>query len=128
MKAHAVVSAARWRPASPHASFHHREVLAVLACAPDSAACAGRATGCAYKAPHSAAAESARRHSLLITARWVFCVALADLGRDRTCKKPKGQSLFFLVEHGHPEMLPALEAEEVREMLERTMLQSCVGV
>jgi hypothetical protein len=69
-----------------------------------------------------------RRNSLLITARWVFLVALADLGRDRTCKKPKGQSLFFLVDNGYPEMLPAVEAEEVREMLERTMLQSCVGV
>ena len=57
-----------------------------------------------------------------ITARWVFLVALADLCRDRTCKKPKGQSLFFLVYHGNPEMLPALGAEELRDMLEGTML------
>ncbi len=63
-----------------------------------------------------------------ITARWVFLVALADLCRDRTCKKPKGQSLFFLVDHGNPEMLPAVGTEEVREMLEGTMLQSFVGV
>src|SRR5215471_12292895 len=28
-----------------------------------------------------------------ITARWVFLVALADLGRNRPCKQPKGQAL-----------------------------------
>jgi hypothetical protein len=49
-------------------------------------------------------------------------VALADLCRDSTCKKPKGQAVFFLVDHGHPEMLPALGAEEVWDMLEGTML------
>ena len=58
----------------------------------------------------------------IITARSVLLVAFADLGRDRTGKKPKGQSLFFLVENGYPEMLPALGAEELREMLEGTML------
>ena len=47
---------------------------------------------------------------------------LADLCCDRTCKQPKGQSLFFLVDHGNPEMLPAVGAEEVGEMLEGTML------
>ena len=57
-----------------------------------------------------------------ITARAVFLVAFAHLGRDRTCKKPKGQSLFFLINHGCPEMLPTLGAEELREMLEGTML------
>jgi hypothetical protein len=57
-----------------------------------------------------------------ITARSVFLVAFADLGRDRTCKEPKGQSLFFLVENGYPEMLPTLGAEELRDMLEDTML------
>jgi hypothetical protein len=57
-----------------------------------------------------------------ITARSVLLVAFADLGRDRTCKKPKGQSLFFLVENGYPEMLPTLGAEELRDMVEGTML------
>jgi hypothetical protein len=38
-------------------------------------------------------------------------VALADFGRDRPCKQPKGQALFFLVDHGHPEMLSALGAD-----------------
>ena len=57
-----------------------------------------------------------------ITARAVFLVAFAHLCRDSTCKKPKGQSLFFLVENGYPEMLPTLGAEELREMLEGTML------
>ncbi len=57
-----------------------------------------------------------------ITARWVLLVALADLCRDRTCKKPKGQALFFLVDDGNPEMLPALGAEELGDMLEGTML------
>ena len=57
-----------------------------------------------------------------ITARWVFLVVLADLCRDSTCKKPKGQSLFFLVYNGHPEMLSALGAEELRDLLEGTML------
>jgi len=41
-----------------------------------------------------------------ITARSVLLVAFADLCRDSTCKKPKGQALFFLVYHGYPEMLP----------------------
>ena len=54
--------------------------------------------------------------------RSVLLVAFADFGRDRTCKKPKGQSLFFLVEHGYPEMLPTLGAEELRNLLEDTML------
>ena len=49
-------------------------------------------------------------------------MAFADLCRDSPCKKPKGQSLFFLVEHGYPEMLPTVGAEELREMLEGTML------
>jgi len=49
-------------------------------------------------------------------------VALADLCRNRTCKKPKGQSLFFLVYHGYPEMLPTFGAEELRDMPEGTML------
>jgi hypothetical protein len=57
-----------------------------------------------------------------ITARTGFLVAFADLCRDRTCKKPKGQSLFFLVDHGYPEMLPTVGAEKLREMLEGTML------
>ena len=57
-----------------------------------------------------------------IIARSVLLVAFADLGRDRTCKEPNGQSLFFLVEHGYPEMLPTVGAEELREMLEDTML------
>ena len=57
-----------------------------------------------------------------ITARSVLLVAFADLCRDRTCKKPKGQSLFFLVDNGYPEMLPTLGAEELRDMLEGTML------
>lgn len=52
----------------------------------------------------------------------VFLVALADLCRDSPCKKPKGQALFFLVYHGHPEMLPAVGAEEWRDMLEGPML------
>jgi hypothetical protein len=63
-KVQAVVSASRVRSASPHASFHHCEVLAALACAPDSDTCARRAEGCASNAPHSAAAESARRQIL----------------------------------------------------------------
>jgi hypothetical protein len=58
----------------------------------------------------------------IITARSVLLVAFADLGRDSTGKKPKGQSLFFLVDHGYPEMLPTVGAEELREMLEGTML------
>jgi hypothetical protein len=49
-------------------------------------------------------------------------VTLADLDRDRPCKQPKGQALFFLVDHGHPEMLPAVGAEEVWEILEGTIL------
>ena len=57
-----------------------------------------------------------------IKARWVFLVALTDLFRDSTFKKPKGQSLFFLVYNGNLEMLPALGAEELRDMLEGTML------
>jgi hypothetical protein len=57
-----------------------------------------------------------------ITARSVLLVAFADFGRDSTGKEPKGQSLFFLVENGYPEMLPTLGAEELREMLEDTML------
>jgi hypothetical protein len=57
-----------------------------------------------------------------ITARAVFLVAFANLGRDRTCKKPKGQPLFFLVYNGYPEMLPTLGTEEVRDMLEGAML------
>jgi len=57
-----------------------------------------------------------------ITARSVFLVAFADLCRDSTCKKPKGQALFFLVYHGYPEMLPTLGANELRDMLEGTML------
>jgi hypothetical protein len=56
------------------------------------------------------------------TARGVLLVALADLRRDSPCKKSKGQALFFLEYHGHPEMLPALGAEELREMLEDSML------
>jgi len=47
---------------------------------------------------------------------------LADLCRNRTGKQPKGQSVFFLVDHGHPEMLPAVKAEELWEMREGTML------
>ena len=57
-----------------------------------------------------------------ITARSVLLVAFADLSRDSTGKEPKGQALFFLVENGYPEMLPTLGAEELREMLEDTML------
>jgi hypothetical protein len=57
-----------------------------------------------------------------ITARSVLLVAFADLGRDSTGKEPKGQSLFFLVENGYPEMLPTLGTEELWEMLEDTML------
>ena len=57
-----------------------------------------------------------------ITARLVFLIAFADLCRDSTRKKPKGQSLFFLIYHGYPEMLSTLGAEELREMLEGTML------
>ena len=57
-----------------------------------------------------------------------FLVALADLCRDRTCKQPKGQSLFFLVDHGNPEMLSALGAEELRDIREGTMLEAFVGV
>ena len=57
-----------------------------------------------------------------IITQWVFLVALANLGRDRPCKQPKGQALFFLVDHGHPEMLPAVGAEELWEMLEGMML------
>jgi len=49
-------------------------------------------------------------------------VALVDLCRDRPCKQPKGQPLFFLVYHGNPEMLPAVGAEELREMLEGTLV------
>jgi hypothetical protein len=63
-----------------------------------------------------------------ITARWVMLVALADFGRDRPCKQPKGQALFFLVDHGHPEMLSALGAEKWRDILEGTMLEAFVGV
>ena len=63
-----------------------------------------------------------------LTARAVFFVACADRGRDRTCQKPKGQSLFLLEYHGYPEMLPIVGAEEVREMLEDTMLSSCGGM
>jgi hypothetical protein len=55
-------------------------------------------------------------------------VAFADLGRDSTGKKPQGPSLFFLVENGYPEMLPTLGAEELRDMLEGTMLSSCGGI
>ena len=55
-------------------------------------------------------------------------VALADLGRHRPCKQPKGQALFFLVDHGHPEMLSALRAEELRDILKGTMLEAFVGV
>jgi hypothetical protein len=36
--------------------------------------------------------------------------------------------VFFLVDHGHPEMLPAVGAEELWEMLEGMMLSSFVGV
>jgi hypothetical protein len=57
-----------------------------------------------------------------VTARSVFLVALADLGRDSTCKKPKGQSLFFLVYNGYPEMLLTVGAEELRDTLEGTVL------
>jgi len=57
-----------------------------------------------------------------------FFVVLADLGRDRPCKQPKGQALFFLVYHGYPEMLSALGAEEVRDIREGTMLEAFVGV
>ena len=53
VKAHAVVSASLFRPVSPHSSFHHREVLAVLACALDSEACGGIADGCESNTPHS---------------------------------------------------------------------------
>ena len=31
-------------------------------------------------------------------------------------------------DHWHPEMLPTLRAEELRGILECTMLQSCVGI
>jgi len=54
--------------------------------------------------------------------------ALADLGRDCTRKQPKGQAVFFLVDHGHPEMLPAGGAEELGAILEGTMLSSFVSV
>ncbi len=63
-----------------------------------------------------------------ITARWVFLVALANLFRDSTFKQPKGQSLFFLVYHGNPEMLSTLGAEEWRDILEGTMLYAFVDV
>ena len=63
-----------------------------------------------------------------IITQWVFLVALANLGRDRPCKQPKGQALFFLVDHGHPEMLAALGAEEVRDILKGTMLEAFVGI
>jgi hypothetical protein len=49
-------------------------------------------------------------------------VALVDLCRDSPCKQPKGQPLFFPVYNWNPEMLPAVGAEELREMLEGTML------
>jgi hypothetical protein len=52
----------------------------------------------------------------------VRLVAFADLCCDRTGKKPKGQSLFSPVDNRYPEMLPALGAEELRDMLEGTML------
>jgi len=55
-------------------------------------------------------------------------VTLADLCRDRPCKQPKGQALFFLVDDGYPEMLSALGAEEVRDIREGTMLEAFVGV
>ena len=54
--------------------------------------------------------------------RWSLQVALVDLCRDRPDKQPKGQPLFFLVYHWNPEMLPAVGAEELREMLECTMV------
>jgi hypothetical protein len=57
-----------------------------------------------------------------ITARSVLLVAFAELCCDCTCKKPKGQALFFLVDNGYPEMLPTLGAEKLRDMLEGTML------
>jgi hypothetical protein len=44
------------------ASFHHREVLAMLACAPAADACTGMADGSASNAPHSDAVESTRRN------------------------------------------------------------------
>ena len=75
--------------------------------------------------PHSRGEQPEKMVASLCTtstARGVLLVALADLCRDSPCKKPKGQALFFLVYHGHPEMLPALGAEELREMLEGTML------
>jgi len=65
----------------------------------------------------------------MVASRWttskasgVLLVALANLGRDRSCKQPKGQALFFLVDYGHPEMLSALGAEKLRDVLEGTML------
>ena len=61
-----------------------------------------------------------------IITQWVFLVALANLGRDRPCKQPKGQALFFLVDDGYPEMLAALGAEEVRDIREGTMLEAFV--
>src|SRR4029453_3721271 len=54
--------------------------------------------------------------------------ALADLGRNRPCKQPKGQALFFLVDDGYPEMLSALGAEEGRDLFERTILEPYVGI
>ena len=57
-----------------------------------------------------------------ITDGAVFLAVFADLCDDSPCKKPKGQSLFFLVDHGYPEMFPTVGAEELRDMLEGTML------
>ena len=57
-----------------------------------------------------------------ITARSAFLAAFTDRCRDSPYKEPKSQPLFFLVYNGYPEMLPALGAEELRDMLEGTML------
>jgi hypothetical protein len=66
--------------------------------------------------------------STTITIRAVFLVTLADRRRHRPCKQPKGQALFFLIDNGYPEMLSAVGAEELRDILEGTMLDACVGV
>ncbi len=65
---------------------------------------------------HLGQKRSSRRDRRASTMR--FLVALADLFRYRTCKKSKGQSLFFLVYNGNSEMLPALGADELRDLPE----------
>ena len=70
----------------------------------------------------TAAAMPLARIARGLVDRSVLLVAFADFGRDRTCKEPKGQSLFFLVENGYPDMLATVGAEELRDMLEDTML------